>query len=417
MHISMVSEDASPLTALDDADVDGRHVHIAELSAALARAGHRVVVYTRRDSTDLPERVRTEANYEVVHVPAGPPEPLRKDELLPFTGEFSSFLRKEWSRELPDIAHAHFWISGIAAQLAARELGVPTVQTFHALGIVERRHQNGRHRSTGDAGRADRIRLEKLVAHGATRVLAACSDEVSELARMGLPRTRTSVIPCGVDVRRFEPVGPTLLPRRTKYRIVTVGKLMPRMGFDITIEALRALPETELVVAGGTAGGELSDDPEAARLADVARRCGIADRVRIPGRIAPSQVPALLRSADIVVSTPWYETLGVVPLEAMACGRPVIAAAAGSVLDIVVDGITGILVPPRLPEALAKAARRLLGDPTTRDTYGIAGRDRAVARYSWDRVAADTARAYERILPVPCKESPREESLSGMKEK
>ncbi len=127
----------------------------------------------------------------------------------------------------------------------------------------------------------------------------------------------------------------------------------------------------------------------------------------MPGRIAHSQVPALLRSADIVVSNPWYEPFGVVPLEAMACGRPVIASAVGGVLDIVVDGVTGDLVPPRFPGALAKAARQLLGDPTTRDTYGIAGRDRAVARYSWDRAAADTARAYDRCIPLPREEAPR----------
>ncbi|MEE2059286.1 glycosyltransferase [Rhodococcus artemisiae] len=401
MHIAMVSEGASPLGALGDCHAGARSVHIAELSAALTRAGHRVVVYTRCDGPDLPERVRTAANYEVVHVPAGPPEQLPEDELLTFTGVFGSFLRSEWSRERPDIAHAHFWMSGIATQLAARQLGIPTVQTFHTLGAVERRHQ-----SSTDATRSDRIRLEELVARGATRVVAACTDEVSELARMGLPRARTSVVPCGVDVNRFEPVGPTLLPRRAKYRIVAIGKLVPRMGFDVTVEALSALPDTELVVAGGPPDGGTSDGPEASRLADVARRCGVYDRVRMPGRIAHSQVPALLRSADIVVSNPWYEPFGVVPLEAMACGRPVIASAVGGVLDIVVDGVTGDLVPPRSPEALAKAARQLLGDPTTRDTYGIAGRDRAVARYSWDRAAADTIRAYERCIPLPREEAP-----------
>ncbi len=232
MHIAMVSEGASPLDALGDSHADSRSVHIAELSAALTRAGHRVVVYTRCNRPGLPERVRTEADYEVVHVPAGPPEQLPEDELLIFTGEFGSFLRGEWSRERPDIAHAHFWMSGIATQLAARELSIPTVQTFHTLGAVEHRHQ-----STTDAARSDRTRLEKLVARGATRVVAACTDEVSELARMGLPRARTSVVPCGVDVSRFEPVGPTLLPRRAKYRIVTIGQLVPRMGFDVTVEA------------------------------------------------------------------------------------------------------------------------------------------------------------------------------------
>lgn len=182
MHIAIVSAGASPLCTAGDSHADARGFHVAELSAALTRAGHRVVIYTRYDSPDLPERVRTEAHYEVVHVPAGPPEQLAEDELLTFTGEFGSFLQSEWSRERPDVAHAHFWLSGIATQLAARELGIPTVQTFHTLGVVERRHQ-----STTDATPSDRIRLEKLVARGATRVVAACTDEVSELTRMGYP--------------------------------------------------------------------------------------------------------------------------------------------------------------------------------------------------------------------------------------
>lgn len=198
MRIAMVSEHASPLAALGGADAGGQNVHVAELSAALARRGHDVEVYTRRDDPDLPDRVETEQGYTVVHVPAGPARQVPKDELLQYMGSFGCYLDQQWDRERPDIAHAHFWMSGIATQLAAKRRRVPTVQTFHALGVVKQRHQGHR-----DTSPAERLRLETRVARDATWVTAGCSDEVFELMRLGRDRLRISVVPCGVDVDRF----------------------------------------------------------------------------------------------------------------------------------------------------------------------------------------------------------------------
>jgi glycosyltransferase involved in cell wall biosynthesis len=167
-----------------------------------------------------------------------------------------------------------------------------------------------------------------------------------------------------------------------------VGRLVPRKGFDIAITALAQLPDTELVIAGGRERGRLSQDPEAKRLRELAERLGVGDRVRWAGQVSREDMPALLRSADAVVCTPWYEPFGIVPLEAMACGVPVVAAAVGGLTDTVVDGVTGLLVRPQQPRELA-----------LRHAYGTAGHDRATARYSWDRVAADTLRAYRKLVP------------------
>jgi len=157
---------------------------------------------------------------------------------------------------------------------------------------------------------------------------------------------------------------------------------------------MRRLPAAELVVAGGEGGG----DPDAARLHECARRAGVADRVHLVGPVARHDVPALLRSADAVVCVPWYEPFGIVPLEAMACGRPVAASAVGGIQDTVVDQVTGVLVPPRRPDALAAVLRDLLGSPTLCTAYGIAGRDRVLARYDWERVAISTTLVYEEVL-------------------
>jgi glycosyltransferase involved in cell wall biosynthesis len=387
----MVSEHASPLVPLGDVDAGGQNMYVAELSAALARLGHEVVVYTRRDRPRQPRRVRTSAGYEVVHVPAGSPSAISKDRLLPHMGTFAQFLAADLRQRPVDVIHAHFWMSGFASLLAARASRTPVVQTFHALGTVKRRHQRD-----ADTSPSKRIAMERGIVAQVARVLATSSDEVFELVRMGVARDRISVVPCGVDCELFNPNGPRWRRGRLQ-RLVTVGRLVPRKGVHTIISALPALPGAELLVAGGPPAGQLAADPEAQRLMAHAKALGVADRVQLLGQVEHGEVPSLLRSADAVLCTPWYEPFGMVALEAMACGRPVIATAVGGLTDTVVDGVTGVLVPPRNPLALAATVRRLLADPTMLFGYGMAGRDRARARFTWQRIALDTLRNYERV--------------------
>ena len=393
MKIAMVSEHASPLAALGGVDAGGQNVHVAELSAALSRRGHEVAVYTRRDDPDLPERIVTPDGYSVHHVPAGPAEPIPKDELLQYMGEFARYLDRCWSADRPDVVHAHFWMSGVATQLAARHLNLPAVQTFHALGVVKRRYQGAK-----DTSPPDRLKLEAMVARCATWVAATCTDEVFELMRLGRSRSQTSVVPCGVDVELFRPDGPKA-PRGELHRIVSVGRFVPRKGFDVVIRALPSVPGAELVIVGGPDRAGLDSDPEACRLRELARQLGVGDRVKMYGAVARKDMPAVLRSADVVACTPWYEPFGIVPLEAMACGAPVVASAVGGMLDTVVHDVTGRLVTPKRPDRVAEALNGLLRDEFLRQSLGAAGRDRARSRYTWDRIAADTLLIYDRIGP------------------
>ncbi|PYE17453.1 glycosyltransferase involved in cell wall biosynthesis [Williamsia limnetica] len=393
MKIAMISEHASPLATLRGVDAGGQNVHVAELSAALCRSGHDVLVYTRRDDPQLETEVIAPAGYRVVHVPAGPASYLPKDQLLEHMPEFSAFIADHWEHERPDIVHAHFWMSGVAAHIAARRTSLPVIQTFHALGSVKKRFQGA-----ADTSPQSRLATEEQLARDAAYVAATCSDEVFELVRMGLPRSQAVVVPCGVDVNAFTPTGP-VAERNRRHRLVTAGRLVPRKGFDIAIRALADIPDTELVIAGGPMDGELEDDAEARRLLDVATEVGVRDRVIMPGSVSRADIPALFRSADAVVCVPWYEPFGMVPIEAMACGRPVIAAAVGGMLDTVVDGRTGRLVPARDPQSLAASASALLAAEDERREFGNAARARACKRYSWDRVAAETLRLYRKAIP------------------
>jgi len=399
MRIAMVSEHASPLAAIGGVDAGGQNVHVAALSLGLAARGHDVVVYTRRDSERQSERVQFGPGVQVVHLDAGPPVPIPKDELLQHMPEFGWRLAEDWDvTGTPDVAHAHFWMSGLATLQAARETGTPVVQTFHALGTVKRRFQQDR-----DSSPAERIRAEERIGDDVDLVIATCSDEVLELRRMGVPVTKITVVPCGVDTSLFAP-RPAGTDRHgtaaagRPFRLLSAGRLVERKGVDTAVQALVALPGVELVVAGGPKIDELGRDPEAGRLLGLADSLGVADRVRLLGSVPHERLPELMAAADAVVCAPWYEPFGIVPIEAAACGRPLIGSSVGGLLDTVVDGVTGLLIPPRDPSALAAAVRELAADPLRRRAFGLAARRRAVALYDWGSVAAATDRAYRALV-------------------
>jgi D-inositol-3-phosphate glycosyltransferase len=389
MRVAMVSEHASPLAVLGGADAGGQNVHVASLAAALARRGLELVVYTRRDDESLPDRVGFADGAVVEHVGAGPARFVPKDELWPLMPEFAAGLHAAWKRRPPDLVHAHFWMSGWASLEAAAPLAIPVVQTFHALGTVKRRHQGA-----ADTSPAERLDVERDLARRLQGIVATCRDEVEELRQIGANVRNLRIVPCGVDLGRFRPDGPIEPRARGLRRLVVVTRLVPRKGVDDAIRALAALPRTELVVAGGPEHAELERDEEARRLRGIAAELGVADRVELRGRVPHDAVPALLRSADAVVCTPWYEPFGIVPVEAMACGVPLVASAVGGLLDTVVDGVTGVLVPPRDPAALARALAALLQDAPARRSRGAAGAVRAHLGYGWDHVASATCSAY-----------------------
>jgi len=396
LKIAMVSEHASPLACIGGEDAGGQNVHVAALATALADRGHEVVVYTRADRPGLPRRVSFAPGVEVEHVVAGPEIEIGKDQLLAHMGAFAQQLARSWWLDRPDVVHAHFWMSGKASMEAASEIGLPVVQTFHALGVVKQRWQGN-----ADTSPPERVQIERHLAESADRVVATCADEVRELRTMGAVGTDIDIVPCGVDTTLFTPPAPNerrITGSRGPFRLIVLGRLVPRKGIQDAIRALVDLPDSELLIVGGPAAEELVNDPEAVRLRQIAEMCGVADRVRLTGRVAHEDLPPLIRSCDLMLAVPIYEPFGIAPIEAMACGVPVVGTAVGGLLDTVVDGVTGTLVPAGDPLAIARAARALLFDPVVRRAMGRAGVSRVRERYSWERVAQETERSYLGVL-------------------
>lgn len=396
MRIAMISEHASPLAALGGVDAGGQNTHVAELAVALAGHGHQVRVYTRRDSHGAAQVVPMADGVDVVHVPAGPATPLPKDELLPYMGAFAEWMAVDWRDEWkPDVAHAHFWMSGLAAVGAGHACGVPVVQTFHALGSVKRRHQG-----EADTSPPGRIGVERRLGRTADRVIVQCRDEIDELLRLSVPRSRMALVPSGVNTERFSPRGPAVARARGRSRILTVARLVERKGIEDTILALPGVPGAELVIVGGPPADRLHTDPYARKLLALAERA-----------VSPtgSSWPALSRRTRCRRGTDrrtcsrrrrGTSRSGSPPLEAMACGVPVVATGVGGLTDTVVEGVTGDLTPPRDPQALAAALRRLIGDEQRRLSYAAAAAARAVACYSWPRIAGRLAAVYARVADL-----------------
>jgi D-inositol-3-phosphate glycosyltransferase len=391
VKIAMVSMNAGPLACLGGDESGGQSVVVDCLSRALSIAGHDVQIFSQRDDPSLPGCFVTPAGVHIDHLapePAGTIFPLAAIEA------FAARLGEEWGAERPDVVHAHSWMSGKAALAAARSFGLPVVQTFHGLARVKR--------SRGDAGNPALARLEEEAAlvRAAARLIATSSAEVFALLGMGASPGAIKLIPCGVDLELF---GPAIRPaRRTAgpFRVATLSRLVPDAGVGDVIEALSYLEGVELVVGGGRCGiGDIFSDPDAHALRALAAARGVRERVAFRGQIRRDEVALFLQSADAVICAPWYDSIGTVALEAMACGVPVIVSAVGSHVDAVADGISGTHVPPQAARQLAYAIEALKADAQRRERFSRFGVERTSARYGWPRIANETFEVYRSVAP------------------
>jgi glycosyltransferase involved in cell wall biosynthesis len=391
MRIALVSHNGSPLTPAAGQEPMSPAASVAAHARGLAKLGHRVTIYARRDARALPGSAILAPRVTVEHVSAGPLAPLSGTDLATTVGEFSDHIAQRWHRNPPSLIHAFFWTSGLAAAAAARGHDIPLVQTFGTLGVAERRH------GSPVDGSDVRIRLEACLARNAHAILAATSTEAADLRSMGVSRASVTIVPCGVDTAEFAPNGP-VAKRGSRPLLLAVSRLDASEGLGTLLHVLTRVPGAELVIAGGPARAQLRKDESYQDLTGLAGRLGVADRLSFTGKIARDDLPALLRSADLLVSAAPYEPSGAIPLAAMACGTPVAALAAGACADAVVDGTTGVLVPPGRPGLFARRVRDLLASPLRLEAFGIAAADRAQARYSWDRISREALAAYEHCL-------------------
>lgn len=409
-RIAFLSEHASPLVALGGADAGGQNVYVSELTRHLARRGYAIDGYTRHEDLDTPEIVEMGAGVRVIHLQAGPVMARPKDELWPFMPAFRDSLLRFMERDEIhyDLIHSNFWMSGWVATELRRRLDIPVVQIFHAMGKTKRRHQKKVDTSPGN-----RIKTEMEVIAGVNRIIAQCPNERAELVNdYNADPDKIALIPSAVNTSIFKPVAQNEARHRIgletgKKVIVYVGRLLPRKDIRNVVRALallvgkceRAEDVPLLMIVGGeSVAPDPVATPEIDELQKLARELGVSEHMRFMGKKQPELLRYYYSAADIAVTTPWYEPFGLTPLEAMACGRPVIGSAVGGITFTIKDGETGLLVPPRDPQVLAASLQCLLEQPEVRKRMGAAARKRVEREFSWSIVALRTGALYDAVL-------------------
>ena len=404
-RLAFLSVHTCPLAALGGKESGGMNVYVRELARELGRSGFEVDVFTRSQDPAIPRVVSLGEGARVVHLEAGPARPVPRPTQVQYLAAFADGV--EAFRQAGGIeyalVHSHYWLSGLVGLDLARRWGRPLVHMFHTLGAIK----NGVARGSSDVEPGERLLAETRIAAGADRIVASNLVERADLAwHVRASTARVAVIPCGVDTELFYPDD----ARRARARLgiagdrvlLFVGRLTPIKGLETLLRALAALtapgraePSVRLVVVGGEKGGH--DDTRALRR--LAGELGVSDRVEFRGQQPQDALPDYYRAADLCLMPSRYESFGMVALEAMASGIPVVASRVGGLAVTVQDGVTGLLVPEGDFEALARAVGSLLRDERRRHGLGLQAVEWA-RRFGWPCIARQVVELYGELVPA-----------------
>jgi D-inositol-3-phosphate glycosyltransferase len=404
-RLAVLSVHTCPLAALGGKETGGMNVYVREVARALGRLGFAIDVFTRSQDPAIPEVVPLGPGARVVHVPAGPPRPIARAAVaahLPaFAEGVEAFRLRERLRY--GLVHSHYWLSGLAGLELARRWDASLVHMFHTLGAIK----NAVARGSGDTEPAERLAAEVRIAAAAHRIVASNLVERAGLVwHLGADPGRVVVIPCGVDVELFRPRAAAGARARlglaAEHVLLFVGRLTPIKGLETLLRALAvlrsdglALARLTLLVVGGTKG----DPGDSAHLRRLAQELGVAAWVDFRGPQPQDALPDYYAAADLCLMPSRYESFGMVALEAMACGVPVIASRAGGLTVTVQDGATGRLVPEGDVGALAAAIAGLLRDEAGRRALGVRAVEWA-RRFAWPVIGRSVAELYTELLPA-----------------
>ena len=409
----MISVHSSPIGRLGTQDTGGMSVYIRELARELGNRGHRVDIFTRTaDGAQPGQQIVLSENVRLIHLDLGTSAEAAKTELAPHLFAFFGALEEFRARDGIDydIVHSHYWLSGQVGIEARRAWGVPHVTTFHTLGAVK-------NLLCATATESDaRIAAERRLVESCDRILVTSRREMQNLrCHYHASINKLAVVPCGVNLELFRPVAKPDARRRIgvalRDRLVLyVGRFAPEKGLDRLLSAVACLkhdPRLRVMIVGGDGEG----DPAHRRMRQVCRDLGIDEQVTFAGRVDQTVLPQFYSAADLLVLPSAYESFGMVALEALACGTPVVATRVGVTDELIRQDATGRLVKSDTARALADAIAEVLSQNEQRPEVVR----RSVWRYDWSRVTEGVLAAYRdsRMAPGPAMEDAHDAAVSA----
>ena len=408
-HIALISVHGDPAVEIGKEEAGGQNVYVRHVGEALAHQGWHVDMFTRSASAQQPKIVEHGPHCRTIRLIAGPDEFVPRDEIFgyasTFVEEFLKFQQKSGINY--SLVHTNYWISSWVGMELKKHQSLKQVHTYHSLGAVKYKSV-----TTVPMIASTRLAVEKAVLETADRVVATSPQEKEHMRSLVSTKGNVDIIPCGTDIRRFGAIN------KQKARSVLgidpdalmvfyVGRFDPRKGIETLVRAVgqshqRGNKNLKLVIGGGSRPGQ-SDGKERDRIEKIVAELGMSDITTFPGRLGDDILPAYYAAADVCVVPSHYEPFGLVAIEAMASGTPVVASDVGGLQFTVVPEETGLLAPAQDEAAFAAAIDRILCNPDWRNQLGKQARVRVEEKFSWDGVAHQLSDLYTKLLKEPAK--------------
>jgi len=402
--IALISVHGDPAVEIGKEEAGGQNVYVRHVGEALAQQGWQVDMFTRASNSEQPKIIQHTPNCRTIRLVAGPEEFVPRDEIFGYRHAFVEQLLKFADKENINysLIHTNYWISGWVGLELKRKLSLPVVHTYHSLGAVKYKSV-----ATVPMIAKTRLQVEKACLETDNCIVATSPQEQEHMRSLVSSKGKIKIIPCGTDIEHFGSVSSQeakiSLGFSPEAKIVLyVGRFDERKGIETLVRAVNASkwrndPNLKLVIGGGSRPGQ-SDGIERERIESIVSELGLTEKTIFPGRIGDRELPFYYASADICVVPSHYEPFGLVAIEAMASGTPVIASDVGGLQFTVVPEETGLLAPPKDVEAFAKAIDRILGDAQWRDRLGTNARKRVEKKFSWNGVASQLSDLYTQLI-------------------
>lgn len=407
-RIALISVHGDPAIEIGKEEAGGQNVYVRNVGEALSRQGWQVDMFTRRSDADQPSLVQHTPHCRTIRLIAGPQEFIPRDDLFGYLPEFIEAFQKFQADSgfRYDLVHTNYWLSSWVGMTLKKLQGVKQIHTYHSLGAVKYQAV-----SAIPMIAKTRLATEKQCLETAERIVATSPQEKEHMRSLVSVQGNIDIIPCGTDIQRFGNISQAEARQvldldPTSKIVLYVGRFDRRKGIETLV---RAVGQSELrdqnlnlIIGGGSRPGQ-SDGMERNRIEGIVNELGLQDITLFPGRLGIENLHLYYAAADVAVVPSHYEPFGLVAIEAMASGTPVVASDVGGLQFTVIPEVTGLLAPAKDEAAFAQAIDRILSDSQWRDQLGQAGRDRVEAMFSWDGVATQLSKLYQQVLKVPTK--------------